>query len=208
MPLIGWSMAKMVTNALVGIAVQNGKLDLADKELLPEWRGNGESRRDITLDQLLRMTSGLSFNEDYEDHSSDVIQMLFVKGDKAGFAASKPLQYSPGSHWSYSGGTSNIIARILGQRFTEKRDYLHFPREQLFEPLGMRSAVLEPDEAGTFVGSSFMYASARDWARLGLLFLHDGVWAGPTSAAGRLGALWPDPNARRAGCSLRSPHLA
>ena len=178
MPLIGWSMAKMATNALVGIAVQNGKLDLADKELLPEWRGNGDSRRDITLDQLLRMTSGLSFNEDYEDHSSDVIQMLFVKGDKAGFAASKPLQYSPGSHWSYSSGTSNIIARILGQRFTEKRDYLRFPREQLFEPLGMRSAVLEPDEAGTFVGSSFMYASARDWARLGLLFLHDGVWQG------------------------------
>ena len=88
---------------------------------MPEWRGNGNSRRDITLDQLLRMTSGLSFNEDYEDHSSDVIQMLFVKGDKAGFAASKPLQYSPGSHWSYSGGTSNIIARILRQRFAETR---------------------------------------------------------------------------------------
>ena len=88
---------------------------------MPEWRGNGDSRRDITLDQLLRMTSGLSFNEDYEDHSSDVIQMLFVKGDKAGFAASKPLQYSPGSHWSYSGGTSNIIARILRQRFAETR---------------------------------------------------------------------------------------
>ena len=88
---------------------------------MPEWRGNGDSRRDITLDQLLRMTSGLSFNEDYEDHSSDVIQMLFVKGDKAGFAASKPLQYSPGSHWSYSGGTSNIIARILRQQFAETR---------------------------------------------------------------------------------------
>jgi hypothetical protein len=178
MPLIGWSMAKMATNALVGIAVQNGKLALADKELLPEWRGNGDSRSDITLDQLLHMTSGLSFNEDYEDHSSDVIQMLFVKGDKAGFAASKPLQYSPGSHWSYSGGTSNIIARVLRQRFADARDYLRFPREQLFDPLGMRSAVLEPDETGTFVGSTFMYASARDWARLGLLFLHDGVWQG------------------------------
>jgi CubicO group peptidase (beta-lactamase class C family) len=174
MPLIGWSMAKMATNALVGIAVQKRKLALADKELLSEWR---DSRGDITLDQLLHMTSGLSFNEDYEDHSSDVIQMLFVKGDKAGFAASKPLQTTPGSHWSYSGGTSNIIARILRQRFA-KRDYLRFPREQLFEPLGMRSAVLEPDEAGTFVGSTFMYASARDWARLGLLFLHDGLWQG------------------------------
>ena len=111
MPLIGWSMTKMATNALVGIAVQNGKLAVADKDLLPEWRGNGDERRHITLDQLLRMTSGLSFNENYEDHSSDVIQMLFVKGDKAGFAAAKPLQYSPGSDWSYSGGASNIIAR-------------------------------------------------------------------------------------------------
>jgi CubicO group peptidase (beta-lactamase class C family) len=178
MPLMGWSMAKMATNALVGMVVQNGKMALADKELMPEWRGNDDPRRHITLDQLLRMTSGLSFNEDYEDHSSDVIQMLFVKGDKAGFAASKPLQYYPGSHWSYSSGASNIIARILRQRFAHRRDYLRFPREQLFQPLGMRSAVLEPDEAGTFVGSSFMYASARDWARLGLLYLHDGVWQG------------------------------
>jgi CubicO group peptidase (beta-lactamase class C family) len=178
MPLIGWSMAKMAMNALVGIAVRNGKLALTEKALLPEWRGDGDARRDITLDQLLRMTSGLIFNEDYEDYSSDAIQMLFVKGDKAGFAASKPLQYSPGSHWSYSGGASNIIARILRQRFADVRDYLRFPREQLFQPLGMSSAVLEPDEAGTFVGSSFMYASARDWARLGLLYLNDGVWRG------------------------------
>lgn len=176
MPLIGWSMAKMVTNALVGIAVQNGKLALADEDLLPEWRG--DERRHITLAQLLRMTSGLSFNEDYEDHSSDVIQMLFVKGNKAGFAAAKPLQYAPGSHWSYSGGTSNIIALILRRCFTDKSDYLRFPREHLFQPLGMRSAVLEPDEVGAFVGSSFMYASARDWARLGLLYLRDGVWQG------------------------------
>jgi CubicO group peptidase (beta-lactamase class C family) len=178
MPLIGWSMAKMATNALVGIAVQNGKLALEDTELMPEWRGHNDPRRHITLDQLLRMTTGLSFNEDYEDHSSDVIQMLFVKGNKAGFAASKPLQYLPGSHWSYSGGASNIIARILRLRFADGRDYLRFPREQLFQPLGMRSAVLEPDEAGTFVASSFMYASARDWARLGLLYLNDGVWHG------------------------------
>ena len=177
-PLLGWSMAKMAINALVGIAVQDGKLALPDKTLLPEWRGDADPRRQITLDQLLRMTSGLSFNEDYADHSSDVIQMLFVQGDKAGFAAAKPLEYPPGAYWQYSGGTSNIIARILRQRFAEERNYLRFPRERLFEPLGMRSAVLEPDEAGTFVGSTFMYASARDWARLGLLFLRDGLWQG------------------------------
>src|SRR5262245_32319666 len=128
------------------------------------------------------MTSGLSFNEDYTDHSGDVIQMLFVQGDKAGFAAAKSLEHPPGTYWQYSSGTSNIIARILRHRFADEQEYLRFPRERLFEPLGMRSAVLEPDEAGTFVGSTFMYASmyasARDWARLGLLFLHDGQWRG------------------------------
>ena len=178
MPLIGWSMTKMAINALVGIAVQDGKLALTGEALLPEWRKNADPRREITLDQLLRMTSGLSFNEDYADHSSDVIQMLFVQGDKAGFAAAKPLEHAPGTYWYYSGGTSNILARILRQGFAEERDYLRFPRERLFKPLGMSSAVLEPDEAGTFVGSSLMYASARDWARLGLLFLRDGVWQG------------------------------
>ena len=163
MPLIGWSMSKMAINALVGIAVQDGKLTLADSALLPEWRGDADSR--ITLDQLLRMTTGLSFNEDYTDHSSDVIQMLFVQGDKAGFAAAKPLEHSPGTYWQYSSGTSNIIARILRQRFADEQEYLRFPCKRLFEPLGMSSAVLEP-------------ASARDWARLGLLFLHDGQWQG------------------------------
>jgi CubicO group peptidase (beta-lactamase class C family) len=178
MPLIGWSMSKMAINALVGIAVQDGKLTLADRALMPQWRGDADPRRDIRVDQLLRMTSGLSFNEDYTDHSGDVIQMLFVQGDKAGFAAAKSLEHPPGAHWQYSSGTSNIIARILRQRFADEQEYLRFPRERLFEPLGMQSAVLEPDEAGTFVGSTFMYASARDWARLGLLFLHDGQWQG------------------------------
>ena len=178
MPLIGWSMTKMAINALAGILVQDRKLRLSDTALLPEWRHDGDLRRDITLDQLLRMTSGLSFNEDYADQSSDILQMLFVQGDQARFAASKPLVSSPGTQWSYSGGTSNIIALVMRQQFGEEKDYLRFPRERLFGPLGMRSAVLEPDSGGTFIGASFMYASARDWARLGLLFLRDGVWQG------------------------------
>ena len=178
MPLIGWSMTKMAINALAGILVQDRKLRLSDTALLPEWRHDGDMRREITLDQLLRMTSGLSFNEDYADQSSDILQMLFVQGDQARFAASKPLVSSPGTQWSYSGGTSNIIALLMRQQFDEEKDYLRFPRERLFKPLGMRSAVLEPDSAGTFIGASFMYASARDWARLGLLFLRDGVWHG------------------------------
>jgi CubicO group peptidase (beta-lactamase class C family) len=178
MPLLGWSMTKMAMNALTGILVQDGTVKLGNKALLPQWRGDDDPRRNITLDQLLRMTSGLSFDEDYANHSSDIIQMLFVQGDEAGFAASKLLANLPGTHWHYSGGNSNIIALVLRQHILKEKNYLRLPQQHLFEPLGMRSAVLEPDSAGTFVGSSFMYASARDWARLGLLFLRDGIWDG------------------------------
>jgi CubicO group peptidase (beta-lactamase class C family) len=178
MPFLGWSLSKAALNALVGERIADGRLALGDKALLPEWQRSDDPRRDITLDQLLRMTSGLAFDETYADHDSDVIQMLFVHSDMAGFAASKPLLHAPGSVWHYSGGNSLILSRLLRNSFASERDYLRFPRERLFEPLGMRSAVLEPDSAGTFVASSLMYASARDWARLALLFLQDGVWQG------------------------------
>jgi CubicO group peptidase (beta-lactamase class C family) len=178
MPLLGWSLSKAALNALVGERVADGRLALGEKALLPEWQGSGDPRRDITLDQLLRMTSGLAFDETYSSYDSDIIQMLFVQGDMAGFAGSKPLLNPPGSVWHYSGGNSLILSRLLRNSFASEKDYLRFPRESLFAPLGMRSAVLEPDSTGTFVASSFMYASARDWARLGLLFLQDGVWQG------------------------------
>jgi CubicO group peptidase (beta-lactamase class C family) len=177
-PLLGWSMSKAALNALIGERVRDGKLALAGSALLPEWQGSNDPRRDITLDQLLRMTSGLAFDETYSNNDSDVIQMLFVQGDMAGFAAAKPLVHRPGSDWNYSSGTSLVLARLLRNSFASERDYLRFPRERLFDPLFMRSAVIEPDAGGTFVASSFMHASARDWARLGLLFLQDGVWQG------------------------------
>lgn len=176
MPLIGWSMSKTATNALVGLRVHDGALTLDDDRLMPEWRGPGDPRGAITLGELLRMTSGLAFDEDYDDKLSDVSQMLFVQGDTAAFAASKPLVHSPGSYRHYSSGTTNILAAVLRETFDDERDYLRFPRDRLFGPLGMRSAVLAPDAAGTFLGAAELYASARDWARLGLLFLQDGVW--------------------------------
>jgi CubicO group peptidase (beta-lactamase class C family) len=94
------------------------------------------------------------------------------------FAANKPLAHPPGSHWSYSSGTTNLIAWLHRRTFDELGDYLAFPRRRLFDPLGMASALIEPDASGTFVGSSYMYATPRDWARLGLLYLRDGVWNG------------------------------
>jgi len=178
MPLLGWSMSKAATNALVGLRVMDGAVATNDSRLLAEWRGQGDGRAEITLDQLLRMTSGLGFDEGYGSNTSDVAQMLFAKGDAAGFAATKPLVAAPGILWHYASGPSNIIALILRRSFVDQRDYLRFPRERLFARLGMRSAVLEPDASGTFISSSLMYASARDWARLALLFAQDGVWQG------------------------------
>jgi CubicO group peptidase (beta-lactamase class C family) len=175
MPLLGWSMAKTAINTLVGLRVKDGKLAVTDRALLPEWR---DVRHEITLDQLLHMTSGLAFKEDYGADDRDVREMLFIEDDKSGFAAAKPLEHAPGTFWSYSSGTTNIIARVLHQTFADERDYLRFPRERLFEPIGMHSAILEPDAAGIFVGSSYLYATARDWARLGLLYLRDGMWQG------------------------------
>jgi CubicO group peptidase (beta-lactamase class C family) len=180
MKLIGWSMTKAALNALISLRVKDGKLAVADKHLLPQWWGEGDARREISIDDLLRMSSGLAFGEsyDYDDPLADVTQMLFVAGDKAKFAAAKPLLHPPGTEWHYSSGTSLILARILRDSFASESEYLNYARERLFRPLGMRSALIEPDAAGTFIGSSLMYASARDFARLGLLFLQDGVWQG------------------------------
>jgi hypothetical protein len=177
-PLLGWSMSKAATNALVGLRVMDGTLATSDTNLLAEWRSKGDARAEITLDQLLRMTSGLAFEEGYGSNTSDVAQMLFAKADAAGFAVRQPLVAPPGTLWHYSSGTSNIISLILRRSFTNERDYLRFPREHLFAPLGMRSAVIEPDASGTFISSSLMYASPRDWARLALLFAQNGVWQG------------------------------
>lgn len=179
MPLLGWSMTKTVINALTGILVAEGKLDLFAPAPVPEWQQPDDPRRHITLDQLLRMSSGLAFSEDYGNLLSDVSQMLFVNGDTAAFAARKALAMAPDSKWHYASGTTSIIARILRTAIGGNLDdYFAFPYEKLFHRIGMRSVVLEPDAAGTFVGSSYMYASARDWARFGLLLLNDGVWQG------------------------------
>ncbi len=177
-PMIGWSMTKTALNALIGLRIKDGKLATTQASLLPEWRSKDDQRAKITLDALLTMTSGLAFDESYGDTDSDVVQMLFGSGDMARYAAAKPLLSPPGSEWHYSSGTSLILARALRDSFASEDDYLAFPRRRLFDPLGMRSAVLEIDASGTFVASSFLYASPRDWARLGLLYLRDGVWNG------------------------------
>lgn len=176
-PLPGWSMTKSVVNALVGVLVRQGKIALGDPVPLPEWRASTDPRQAITFDHLLRMTSGLQFNENYTSPLADVLSMLLAVPDVAAYAATKPLVADPGMRWSYSSGTTNIITYAI-RHIVGELAYLEFPQRALFERLGMASAVLEADATGTFVGSSFMYATARDWARLGLLYLNDGVWLG------------------------------
>jgi CubicO group peptidase (beta-lactamase class C family) len=177
-PLLGWSMSKSLTNALVGMRVRDGALRLDGPVPLVGWAG--DERREITLDHLLRMSSGLAFTEHYDDFTSDVVSMLFGPAavDTGGFAARQPLAFAPDSHWSYASGTTNIIQKVLRESFPSTEAYWRYLFDRLYAPLGMTHSFLEPDAAGTFVGSSFGYGSARDWARFGQLFLDDGIWAG------------------------------
>ncbi len=176
-PLMGWSMAKSIVNALVGILVGDGRLSLESKGLLEEWRGRDDPRRAISLHHLLTMTSGQDFVEDYQDLLSDTPFMLSGTPDAARYASDKPLRDDPGEVWHYISGSPNIVCRLIrGAVGGSLADYWAFPRRSLFDRIGMRSAVLEPDASGTFLGSSLAYATARDWARFGLLYLRDGVW--------------------------------
>jgi CubicO group peptidase (beta-lactamase class C family) len=178
MPLIGWSMTKSVVNALVGILVKEGKLSLEDRAPVPEWNDPNDVRHVITINDMLQMSSGLLFEEHYSNPLANVNLMLWDCSDMGAYAASQPLYHEPGSHWQYSSGTTNIITRIIRHVIGNQKEYFAFPRNALFNKIGMRSAVIEVDAAGNFIGSSLMYATARDWARFGLLYLNDGVWEG------------------------------
>lgn len=179
---MSWSKAKSITQALVGILVGDGKLDIEAPADVPEWKTPGDPRGQITLDQLLRMSSGLEFSEIYEpDKPSDTIAMMWGvgKNDVAHYAADKPPTYEPDCYWSYSSGTTNIVSRVLAKTLDAYGpDFEAFMRERLFGPLGMKSPIPKFDPAGTFIGSSFCFATARDFARFGLLYLRDGVWEG------------------------------
>ncbi len=206
-PLLGWSMTKSVTSALVGIYLAQKGLSPNEPAPAPEWYARPDDpRQAITWEHLLRMTSGLDFREDYGDLHADVLQMLYNTADMGAYMAARPLKAPPGTWWNYSGGSTNLLARLIRLDFgPDLAGYWAFPHQTLFGPLGMTTAVLEPDASGSWVGSSYMYASARDWARFGLLYLQDGMWEGrrilpegwvafslqPTAAArGEYGAHW------------------
>jgi CubicO group peptidase (beta-lactamase class C family) len=178
--LISWSMAKSVTQNLFGLLVADGLVSVDDRAPIDEW--SNDERADITIRDLLAMRSGLRFVEDYVDDSiSHCIEMLFGAGkdDVAGYAVSQPLEHRVGSVFSYSSGTTNILCRIASQLLGPGLEGVgRYVNDRLFGPLGMTSAVAKFDEVGTFIGSSFLYATARDFARFGEFNRLDGVWNG------------------------------
>jgi CubicO group peptidase (beta-lactamase class C family) len=172
-PLLGWSMTKSVVAGLVGLLIKEGTLSLEQTGPWPAQSGDDRAR--IRIADLLAMSSGLRFNESY-GNVSDVTRMLYLEPDMAAFARAQPLLHPPGEFWSYSSGTANILSRIVQDAAGARG--AAYPRKMLFDPLGMTSATLETDESGTLVGSSYMYATARDWARYGQFLLQQGVWQG------------------------------
>ena len=172
-PILGWSMTKSLMATLYGILEKQGKIDLEATHLFPEWEN--DDRKNITLNNLLQMSSGLAWDEDY-DHISDVTRMLFMEDDMTQVQLLKDLAYPIGKHWNYSSGTTNLLSRYLRRLSRTHQDYLDFPIKELFDKLGMSSAMIETDLAGNYVYSSYGWATPRDWAKLGLLYLHRGNW--------------------------------
>ena len=179
--LLSWSMAKSMLHAIVGTLVGDGHLVIEAPAPVPAWQGAGDPRGAITLQDLLEMRDGLDFIEEYIIGSpSDVIDMLFGSGqeDMAAFTEAKPLAVAPGSRFNYSSGTSNVISAIVARSVGRGDDYRSYLHGRLFDPIGMTSATPGFDEAGTWVASSTVHATVRDYARFGYLYLRDGVWDG------------------------------
>jgi CubicO group peptidase (beta-lactamase class C family) len=166
-------MAKSFINAMVGILVKQGNLDIMQPTGLDEWKNDERSK--ITLNDLMQMQSGLKWNEDYGNRS-DVTLMLHCESDMGHFALERPVAYPAGTHWYYSSGATNIVSYLIRKKFSNDSLYYVFANNKLFNKIGAPDAVLEVDPTGTRIGSSYLYATARDYARFGLLFENDGVF--------------------------------
>jgi CubicO group peptidase (beta-lactamase class C family) len=175
-----WSMAKSITSAMVGILAGRGEIDVFEPASAPEWADPADPRHGITVDDLLRMSSGLEWTEDYVDPRGDVLNILGGDGaaDRAGYAASKPLAHDPDTVWYYSTGTANIVAREVAERVGFGDAYADWITENLLEPLGIVGAELQIDDAGVINGGSWVTMRPVDFARFGYLYLRGGEWDG------------------------------
>jgi CubicO group peptidase (beta-lactamase class C family) len=176
-PLLGFSMTKSVVSAMIGILVQQGRLSTSQPAPIAEWREETNPRHVITIEHLMRMTSGLALDEARLGFDASS-QMVYLHNDMAGFAANAAVVAAPGTRWAYSSPSTQLLARVIRNTVGGPEQALEFAWHELFNPLGMRNVIWEFDATGTLQGSSYMFASARDWARFGLLYLYDGMVGG------------------------------
>ena len=173
--ILGWSMTKSITSTIYGILQKQGKLNINDKAPIDTWKN--DKRSAITINDLLHMNSGLEWEENYEK-ISDVTKMLFLAEDMGKIQEQKELIGAINNSWNYSSGTSNLLSKNLRNYFDSHQDYLDFWYTDLIDKIGMYSMLIETDLSGTYVGSSYSWATPRDWAKFGLLYLHKGNWNG------------------------------
>jgi len=173
--ILGWSMTKSITATLFGILQKQGKFDIYKPAPIAEWKN--DKRAKITVNDLLHMNSGLEWEEKY-DKISDATKMLFQARDMSRSQLEKSAIAEPNSLWNYSSGTTNLLSGILRKQFKTHQEYLDFWYSNLIDKIGMHSMLVETDMAGNYVGSSYGWATTRDWAKFGLLYLHKGNWNG------------------------------
>jgi len=172
----GWSMTKSFASTVYGILQRKEGFDLNSNTGLKEWKE--DERANITYRNLLEMNSGLEWDEAYFN-ISDVTKMLYLTDNMGQLQIDKPLVGLPNETWNYSSGTSNLLSGpLLREQFNSHQEYLDFWYEELLDKIGMHSAIVEVDQVGNYIGSSYAWATTRDWAKFGLLYLHEGNWNG------------------------------
>lgn len=173
--ILGWSMTKSVTSTIYGILQTQGKLNINERAPIDSWKN--DSRSEITINDLLHMNSGLEWLEDY-NKISDVTKMLFLAEDMSKEQEKKQFVGNRNENWNYSSGTTNLLSAILRTYFDSHQEYLDYWYTNLIDKIGMQSMIVETDLSGNYVGSSYSWATPRDWAKFGLLYLHNGNWNG------------------------------
>jgi len=168
-------MTKSVMSTIYGVLEQQDKMDVQKPAPIDTWKNDERSK--ITINNLLQMNSGLEWIEDY-NNISDVTKMLFLEADMTKTQIDKQFVGKPNEAWNYSSGTSNLLSGILRNQFDTHQEYLDYWYSDLIDRIGMNSMIVETDMAGNYVASSYAWATARDWAKFGLLYLHNGDWNG------------------------------
>ncbi len=186
----GWSMTKTVTGAMAGALVSEGRMDMDAPVNIPDWAG--DDRKNITLDNIIHMSSGLQWVENYFT-ISDATVMLMQSDDMFSSVTSCPLEHEPGTYWNYSSGDANLLSGLLRTAIGDENEYLGYAYTRLFHRIGMLNTVVETDASGLFVASSYSYGSTRDWARFGMLFLNNGIFESDTVLDPGMGRVYEIP---------------